>query len=81
MPVREVTDGDDCRWTVWDTYPQSSQVMDGYEAGWLTFECEGEKRRITPVPDGWADASELQLLGYLAAAKIVQRKAAKRGGP
>lgn len=75
MPVREVMDGAERRWTVWDTYPESARrtnVMQGYEAGWLTFECEGEKRRLVPVPADWETAPEPQILDYLAGATAVR---------
>lgn len=75
MAIREVRDRDGCLWTVWDTYPESTRrvnVMPGFQVGWLTFECDGAKWRVNPVPPGWTDASEMQLLGWLAAAKLSQ---------
>ena len=30
----------------------------GLEAGWLCFESEEEKRRLTPIPPGWDEAAE-----------------------
>lgn len=33
----------------------------GLEAGWLCFETEGAKRRLTPIPAGWEDAGDEQL--------------------
>lgn len=27
----------------------------GMSKGWLLFESDGEKRRLVPIPDGWAD--------------------------
>ncbi len=76
MPVREVMGGDRCLWTVWDTYPESARrvnVMPGYEAGWLTFECDGEKRRLFPVPPDWTTAPDEELLRWLASAAVVQK--------
>ena len=29
--------------------------------GWLAFETRGERRRYTPIPDGWLDAPEDEL--------------------
>ena len=37
--------------------------------GWLAFTTRGERRRYTPVPDGWATATQEQLLDWLAKAK------------
>jgi hypothetical protein len=34
----------------------------GFRAGWLCFESDAGKRRLSPVPDGWKsfDSSELE---------------------
>ncbi|HYD54298.1 MAG TPA: hypothetical protein VEA99_16805 [Gemmatimonadaceae bacterium] len=37
----------------------------GYSAGWLCFESEGEKRRLTPVPDQWECAGDAALGDWL----------------
>lgn len=39
-------------------------VTPGYEHGWLAFESLSEKRRLAPVPSGWASfsATRLELL-------------------
>lgn len=31
-------------------------------SGWLCFETKGEKRRLAPIPDGWEDVPEPDLL-------------------
>lgn len=36
--------------------------------GWLCFEAAGERRRLIPVPDGWADAPVPRLVEWLACA-------------
>lgn len=77
MPLREVRDDGRRIWTVWDTYPTSSRrlnVRPGFQAGWLTFECEGEKYRLHPIPAGWVEASDLKLLGYLTAAERIRTR-------
>ncbi len=40
-------------------------------AGWLAFEGAGERRRLSPVPSGWRDASDAELRAMLARAKVV----------
>lgn len=36
----------------------------GMSQGWLLFESDGEKRRLVPIPEGWADlpADGLEML-------------------
>ena len=46
-------------------------VSSEFSDGWLCFECEGEKRRLAPVPDGWQDAGPDRLAAWLQAAKRV----------
>lgn len=36
-------------------------VRNGYEDGWLTFECAGQRRRLTPIPPGWETLPDLTL--------------------
>lgn len=44
------------------------RMRPGYEAGWLSFESDAEKRRLIPLPPNVDDASEDQLRAWLAAA-------------
>lgn len=54
-------------------FRQSVAISSEYNNGWLCFESEGEKRRLVPVPKGWAEADLDRLLQYLQAAKRVVR--------
>lgn len=46
----------------------------GFENGWLCFESRtGEKRRLTPVPDGWETASAEKLWQWCRSAREVPR--------
>ena len=38
--------------------------------GWLCFECEGERRRLQPIPENWARLSDSDLEKLLAAARV-----------
>lgn len=40
-----------------------------YQAGWLTFERDGERRRLAPIPAGWSDLGEDELTRLLNAAR------------
>jgi hypothetical protein len=39
--------------------------------GWLAFESNDEKRRLTPIPDGWDRLSDRELQNLLEAAGAV----------
>ncbi len=81
MALREFTDGGGVRWRVWKVIPLTSTrgpengriSMSGPVAGWLCFERDGEKRRLTPVPDGWEALEEHDLCALLATAERVRR--------
>jgi hypothetical protein len=30
--------------------------------GWVAFECDADRRRVAPIPNGWHELSELELL-------------------
>jgi hypothetical protein len=36
-------------------------LSEGYGSGWLTFESLEEKRRLTPIPNGWDEISQAEL--------------------
>lgn len=64
MAHRTYTDPHGTTWEVWDTVPDASRrmVQREYADGWLTFQCEREKRRLVPIPATWegATAGELE---------------------
>ncbi|HEX8394818.1 MAG TPA: hypothetical protein VF665_20905 [Longimicrobium sp.] len=39
----------------------AAALLPGLLAGWLTFECTTERRRLTPIPDRWEEAPEAEL--------------------
>ena len=78
MAYREITDGDGRLWRVWDTYPQSGGrgvVFEGLAEGWLTFETDGQKRRLVPVPARWHELDTSSLLPLLHRSERVTRAA------
>ena len=41
--------------------------------GWLAFQSRLERRRLLPVPDGWEDATDRELQGFLALSQLTSR--------
>lgn len=62
-------DDDDRRLTVGRQSPLAA-----VKRGWLTFECEDDRRRLSPIPDGWATATEAELERYREAAREVRQR-------
>jgi hypothetical protein len=58
---REFVDDAGTTWRVWDTHPVAvntlRSVSPTYAEGWLTFESDGERRRLAPIPADWDLAS------------------------
>lgn len=57
MSIREFTDSLGVHWTVSLASPSSETTMDvDRGAGWLVFESQHSRRRLTPVPFEWENA-------------------------
>ena len=41
--------------------------------GWLCFENGAERRRLSPIPEGWTHADDTQLEAYLLSARPVRQ--------
>lgn len=83
MAYREIMDGDGRLWRVWDVYPYSrgaAVVIDDLANGWLTFETDGEKRRLTPVPARWSHLDAPSLLPLLHRSERVARRTSSLAG-
>ena len=52
-------------------FRRSVTVASEYTNGWLCFECEGEKRRLAPVPEGWDEAGPDRMSSWLQSARRV----------
>lgn len=73
MAYREIEDANGVHWKVWDTVPSSgANVRVNYASGWLTFESEIERRRVSPIPDGWESAEDAMLCSWLHHAPVIQ---------
>ena len=73
MAHRIFIDPDGREWQVWDVVPKTP-VGATLAGGWLAFQSEAEKRRLTPIPLYWVHASEGELLRLLDQARPVTRK-------
>jgi hypothetical protein len=66
VPVREFHDDAGKVWTVWTTFPRSdANVRPQYRRGWLSFQCDDQRRRLVPIPESWEAADEDQMRAYL----------------
>ena len=54
-----------------------SLLTPGLEAGWLCFENHVDKRRLTPIPQGWEAVPDDALEELLGRARSVIRRTAK----
>ncbi|HWK90514.1 MAG TPA: hypothetical protein VNP72_11065, partial [Longimicrobium sp.] len=73
MAYREFEDANGVQWKAWDTVPSSgANVRARYARGWLTFESEIERRRVSPIPDGWEAGDEAALCGWLQNGSVIQ---------
>ena len=64
---------------MWATTPDwRTGVSAELHEGWLTFEGDGLRRRLAPIPDDWEDASPMTLQSYLARAQAVQSARKRR---
>lgn len=67
------------RWEAFAVYPSAetqsrARLPDPYRNGWLAFECEREKRRLSPIPEGWQSRSYEELLELCERAERVRRR-------
>lgn len=75
MPIRDFTDAGGVRWQAWATTPMRGDVRPQFASGWLAFESEAERRRLTPIPPEWAEVADGELCVLLAQATAVTRGA------
>ena len=80
--MRTVSDTEGRVWRVWHVVPQSAvllQTQPQMSRGWLCFESDGDKRRLTDPPESWATMSENELLGLMRRAAEVKKAEVKVG--
>jgi hypothetical protein len=82
MGQRDFTDSKGTHWLVWSTTPSPGSLLaSDMQKGWLTFESDGERRRLVPVPRDWEAAAPDRMELYCKAAQPVSRTTPIRGIP
>jgi hypothetical protein len=77
--MRSFTDAAGTEWTVFEVKRQGNEednwayLPRGFRAGWLCFESDLGKKRLSPVPDGWKSLSAPELENMLRRAALVIR--------
>lgn len=80
MALRSFTDSQGHGWRVWNVVPQYATTREeegltpGLEGGWLCFEKDGHKRRLSPIPAHWEDAGSEELERFCRQAAPVARR-------
>ena len=71
---------DGIEWQVWNVKPSLSgrvthvDLNPTLESGWLCFQSESERRRLVPVPDGWYELADGELIRLWEQALPVPRR-------
>lgn len=79
LTMRTITDAAGVEWTIFEvrrdgqTTDQWSYLPEEFGDGWLCFESQFSKRRLTPVPDDWQDFGQEDLVKMLHRATPVRR--------
>lgn len=77
--MRSITDSAGTQWTVFEVRKKNRKDQWAYlpsefGQGWLCFESNTSKRRLTPIPDHWNDSSDAELVQLLGQAQTVKRQ-------
>jgi hypothetical protein len=77
--LREFRDPHGKQWRVWDVNPllhrrrpltRVARTLN-VPAAWLCFECDDERRRLSPIPVDWETGDEALLQQLLSTARLV----------
>lgn len=72
---RLFTDDSGTEWTVRAFHPaeradaRHTRLLGSYQQGWLSFECDVRKRRLSPIPEGWQALDDDSLRALCARAE------------
>jgi hypothetical protein len=76
---REFDDGAGVRWKAFAVYPAPQpdgrpRLPESFQDGWLSFDSGTETRRLSPIPDGWQELAEQELLTLCQTAQPAMRR-------
>jgi hypothetical protein len=77
--MRVFTDSTGVEWTVFEVKRQGSDktqwtyLPEQFGSGWLCFESDAAKRRLSPIPGNWRDSNDSELQRLLLQAQPVAR--------
>ena len=77
--MRVFSDSNGTEWTVYEVKRRGSErerwsyLPAEFGDGWLCFESDFAKRRLTPIPDNWRELGDKQLAALLPQAAVVNR--------
>ena len=78
MALRIINAPDGTQWSVWDVKPtlggmpgNLARVRSELSGGWLAFQTASERRRIAPVPEGWEQLPDSELIALWEIAERV----------
>ncbi len=80
MALRNFADSSGREWRVWSIEPtyeserDSGRYTPGLQGGWLCFEHQDQKRRLSPIPENWESAEDGDLEHYCTSAQPVRRR-------
>lgn len=77
---RRFADTDGTEWMVRAVHPadrtdaRHSRLLGAFQQGWLAFECDHGKRRLSPIPDDWEQLDDAALRALCAKADAAPRR-------
>jgi hypothetical protein len=79
MSLREFRDAAGNEWVVWEVHPRLGdayaegrlRIPEMLTDGWLAFRSGQHRRRVTPIPAGWAASNDEALLELLESATVL----------
>lgn len=79
---RLFADASGVQWTTFAVHPlkstsDRSRLPAPFETGWLSFDSGTETRRLTPIPDGWANLSDDELRSLCGQATVATRRGSR----
>ena len=87
MALREFVDNKGVAWRAWDVTPDKMHPVTArelflgeYQEGWLAFESDSERRRLSRWPDDWAELPRDALIQLLEKAAPVARRGETESG-